>query len=315
MTKKSIRRGLVIGCGGVAGGAWATGILSSLQDKLKWDPRDAEVFIGTSGGAVLVPLLAGGVSVERLVASQRGDNTLQDCTWDHDTGTGGWKQPLPGFKLTAFGLAIKGLQGKVSPLTAVCGALPVGQTDMTPLTKLVDIIVPAGDWVDHPATWLMAVDAKSGERVALGSANGPKIPLNKAVCASFAVPSWCPPVKFEGRTYIDGGIASPTSADLMLDTDVEEVILIAPMASRNLDNPRSRHAKFERWIRKYMTGIVDKEESLLKQAGKRVIRIEPGPKDLAAFGGNLMDTRRRKRVFDTAMETASLTIEEALESA
>ncbi|OUR89075.1 hypothetical protein A9Q81_22410 [Gammaproteobacteria bacterium 42_54_T18] len=55
--------------------------------------------------------------------------------------------------------------------------------------------------------------------------------------------------------------------------------------------------------------------AVLKQAGKRVIRIEPGPDDLAAFGGNLMDTRRRQRVFETAMKTLPLTIEKALKSA
>ena len=50
------RRGLVLGAGGVLGAAWTIGALTAVQDELGWDPREAEVLIGTSAGSVLALL-------------------------------------------------------------------------------------------------------------------------------------------------------------------------------------------------------------------------------------------------------------------
>lgn len=66
MTRRTPRRGLVIGCGGVLGGAWSIAALDSVRHALDWDPREAEILVGTSAGAVLVALLGAGVSVDRL---------------------------------------------------------------------------------------------------------------------------------------------------------------------------------------------------------------------------------------------------------
>lgn len=304
------KRALVLGCGGVAGAAWSIATLAALQHQLNWDPREADVLIGTSAGAVLAALLAAGVGVDRMLASQRGD--AADCRWNHDTDTGGALPPLPDLHFTGLQLALKGFRGGVSALTAVTGALPRGSADMQPFVNLIDSVVPAGSWAPHPATWIMAVDAGSGERVAFGRSDAPKIPLNLAVCASYGVPGWCPPVPWQGHSYIDGGVASPTSADMLLDSGVGEVIVLAPMASSIPDHPRSPLARIERRVRRYMTGIVDREVQQLESAGIRVLRLEPGPSDLAAFGYNMMDPARRRLVFATALNTAPLTVRTAL---
>lgn len=305
-------RALVLGCGAVAGAAWQIATLNTLQQQLGWDARNASILIGTSAGAVLATLLGAGVSVERMMASQRGDIT--DCQWNHDTGTGGAIPPLPRPGISAVQLAWHGLRGRVSPLTAVTGLMPPGRTNMQPMMNLIDQVVPAGHWVQHPATWLMAVDAATGQRVALGR-DAIDIPANRAVCASYAVPGVCPPVHWEGSTYLDGGIASPASADLLLDTGVEEAIVLAPMASMQMDAPRSPLAKVERRVRRYMTRIVDREVAQLRAAGIRVIRIDPGPEDLGAFGFNMLDPARRVTVFQTACKTADQAVQDALRAA
>ncbi len=61
-----------------------------------------------------------------------------------------------------------------------------------------------------------------------------------------------------------------------------------------------------------MTGIVDKEVAALENAGKKVIRIEPVADDLNAFGYNMMDPARRKRVLKTALSTTPTTVNRAL---
>lgn len=310
MTK--VKRGLVIGCGGVAGAAWSIATLSRLEQELNWKAADADILIGTSSGAMLASLLSAGVSTHRMMKSQEINTDLAACIWDHNKHTGGAMPPIPKAKLSAPKLLWRGLQGKVSAITAVSGIVPSGSADMQPFVNLLDEVIPAGTWTKHPATWLVAVDGNTGQRVALGSNKSEHIPMNKAACASYAIPGWCPPVHHEGKTYLDGGIASPTSADFLINEDVDEVIVMAPMASSELDNPRSALNSFERRARKIMTKIVDSEIDQLKQAGKKVIRLEPGPKDLEAIGFNMMDPKRRERVFQTALKTAPETVQKAL---
>jgi len=304
------KRALVLGCGGVAGAAWTIATLAELERQLGWDARDADVLVGTSSGAVVAALLAARVSVKRMVKSQLGE--LADDCWNHDRDYGGSRAPKPELRPTAPGLFLHALRRRVDPVTGVAGLLPRGRADTGPIQRMIDQLVPAGEWAPHPAAWMMVVDARTGQRVALGRAGAPRVPLSLAVCASYAIPAWCPPVTVNGATYLDGGIISPTSADLLIDTDVREAIVLAPMASREIDPPRARGSRAAAWLRRRMTSIVNREVRALEQAGIRVARLEPCAEDLAAFGSNLMSPRRRRRVFDTAANSAKEAVSDAL---
>lgn len=296
-----MKRALVLGCGGVAGGAWSIATLHQLQQQLDWDVREADIIVGTSVGAVLASLLGAGVSVDQLVACQQGSGS---CQWDHDKDTGGAFPPLPKLSFTSAKLWAKGFRGDIPKAIAASGLAPQGRFDMTPFRRLIDDVVPAGEWAPREGIWIMAVDTDTGERKAFGRADAPPAALNDAMCASYGVPAWCPPVAISGKRYIDGGVASPTSADFLLDSDVDEVIVLAPMASRDMDSPRSPLARIERRFRAHMTRIVDREVALLEAAGKKVIRHEPNAKVLQAIGYNMMDPRRRLSVFNASMESS-----------
>lgn len=306
----SPKRALVLGCGAVAGAAWSIPVLARLQQELSWDAREADILVGTSVGAVLAALLGSGVSVDRMFAVQRGDAT--DCRWNHDTDSGGALPPWPAPRFPALKLAWRGLRGELSPLTALAGLLPAGRTSMTGFERLIGGLTSGDAWVDHPKTWLIAVDAASGQRCAFGRGDAPRARLTQAVCASYAVPGCCPPVTVAGRTFIDGGVVSPTSADMVRDQDLDEVIVLAPFASTHTDRPRSPLCRIERRVRKLMTAIVDREIAELRQAGLRVVRLEPGPEDLQAIGYNMLDPARRLQVFETAQRTAKETVRRAL---
>jgi len=266
--------------------------------------------IGTSSGAVLAALLGAGVAVERLQASQRGE--APDCVWNHDRDTGGVLPPLPAAQWPGLPLARLGLRREIPAFTAATGLLPRGRADMRPFMRLIDSVVTPGDWVPHAATWIIGVDVGSGERVAFGREDAPRMPLNLAVCASYGVPGWCPPVDWQGRSYLDGGIASPTSADLLLGTGVTEAVVLAPMASTRPDRPWSPLSRIERRVRRHMTAVLDRECAQLRAAGIRVIRLEPEAEDLQAIGYNMMDHRRRRAVFDLATRTSERAVRAAL---
>ncbi len=60
-------RALVIGCGGTLGFAWAAAVLAELE-RQGWDPRTADVLIGTSAGAELVAMLGSGIRASAIDA-------------------------------------------------------------------------------------------------------------------------------------------------------------------------------------------------------------------------------------------------------
>ena len=309
------KRALVLGCGAVAGAAWIIPALAQVRKQLNWNPEEADVFIGTSVGAVLVALMAGGVSLDDLIASQEG---RYQRIWNHDKDSGPWFPPMPTFKLTAGNLFKKMRRGELPALTGWIGLLPQGGFDMKPFVELINRVKKDSGknegWLDHENCWLISVDDQTGERKAFGRDmdEARTVDLSTAVCASYGVPGWCPPVEINGRCYIDGGVVSPSSADLLTNTDIDEVIMLVPMASTKPDTPWHPFKKIERKIRKGMTDIVDQEVSLLQGAGKKVIRIEPTAEDLKAFGYNMMDPRRRELVYSTSKQSSPHNVRAAI---
>src|SRR3954453_1921213 len=67
------RVGLVLGAGGVLGGAWITGGLHALASETGWDPGSAERIVGTSAGSMMGSLVAGGVPPWFMVAHSAGE--------------------------------------------------------------------------------------------------------------------------------------------------------------------------------------------------------------------------------------------------
>src|SRR4051794_41985901 len=55
-----MKLGLVLGAGGVTGGAWLTGALHAIVEETGWDPGSADVVVGTSAGAIIGTIVAAG---------------------------------------------------------------------------------------------------------------------------------------------------------------------------------------------------------------------------------------------------------------
>src|SRR5437764_3795323 len=77
-----MRIGLILGAGGVMGGAWLTGGLHALATETGWDPASADYIVGTSAGSMMAALLAGGVPPWFMVAHSAGESFdgLEDAT-------------------------------------------------------------------------------------------------------------------------------------------------------------------------------------------------------------------------------------------
>lgn len=325
------RIGLVLGAGGILGSAWMTGTLVALAERLERPLGDVDLVLGTSAGSVLGAALRCGMSVDELVAHQRGvpieeiapdleTSDLPDMrTIERESGDGLPPLPLPWWGSPRLVMSAVAHPLRVNPVIAASGLLPVGRGRMGSLIRMLKALqtrlgITADGWVPGAPLWVVAVDYDSGRRTVFGRAGGPPSSVGEAVLASCAIPGWFSPQVINGRRYIDGGVASATSLGLLARQgapELDEVYVLAPLASHAYDHPRDPVAGVERGVRRMLTRWLDAEVRAVRATGTRVTVVMPGPADLRAMGGNLMNPRRRTRVLETALATA----EEALDVA
>jgi NTE family protein len=312
------RIGLVLGAGGVLGAAWMTGALAALQQRLPFPLGEAEMVMGTSAGSVLAAALRCGVDVDELVAHQRGTAPAGPSgLGGHDLG-GGPLPPPPQLRVGSPRLMLAALRTphRMHPWVAVSALVPQGRARHTALHAMVHSLVarthhaaePHGtqlDWAADGRTWIVAVDYDSGSRVVFGRHDAPPAALPDAVVASCSIPGWYRPAEIGGRRYIDGGIRSATSASLLAPVGLDEVYVLAPLASMVSDRPRKPHERLERRIRRFVTFTLRREVQALRSHDTRVTVLTPGPEDLAAMGVNFMDPRRRETVLETSLSTSA----------
>jgi len=307
----AVRRGLVLGAGGVLGAAWTVGALASVEEQLGWDPREAEVLVGTSAGSVLVSALACGISVGELLDHQRGVPDPR-IAFDPDTDSGGAFPPLPlPFVGSPRGVLNASLRPwRITPMGALAAVMPQGRGSLAPLGALVDGILPGGGWAPHPATWIVAMDYDTGRRVPFGRQGSGPATLREAVMASCAIPGWYQPVTIGTRRYVDGGVCSPTSVDLVAKLGLDEVVVLSPMTSLSYDSPTSVAARIERRFRRLVTKRVVGELKKVAATGTTVTFLGPTAADLAIIGPNMMDPRRRTEVLESSLRTSAAALKE-----
>jgi len=305
----SLRRGLVLGGGGVLGAAWMIGALGALEEAYGWDTRTADVLVGTSAGAVLAALLGRDVRVGTLVNYQRGTPAPDDpqVGYDVDSSSGGALPPRP-----KLGIGSRALLARTAvrprrypPLAALAALAPHGRASLAPIGELIEAAAPGTAWTTDTAVWIITMDYDRGRRVAFGRSGAPAARMPEAVMASCAIPGWYAPVQIGGRSYVDGGVCSPTSLDLVAGGGLDEVVVLAPMASFDYDSPASVVGRLERRFRRAMTRRVLREADKVRRAGTTVTILAPGAEDLTAIGVNLMDPSRRQAVFETSSRTSA----------
>lgn len=312
--------GLVLGAGGVLGGAWLTGALQAIAARTRWDPGSAEYIVGTSAGSMMGSLVAAGVPPWFMVAHSAGESFegltgpdgREAAEADRSAGAAfrlhrGLPLPGPGSLRMALGTLARPLGHTPGQLLA--GWLPRGLFSTESLKDTVRRAVP-GSWVEHPNYWAVATDYESGRRVAFGRGDAPPAELADAVAASCAIPGFFRPVKIGGRRYVDGGICSPSSLDLLAGRELDLVICLNPMSSlaqRVLRNPLDRLAEVTRRGSGRRLGY---EAKKVRASGTEVVLIQPSEEDLAIMGRNWMSRERRHDVIETAIRTVDRQLSE-----
>jgi NTE family protein len=295
------------------GGAWLTGGLHALATRTGWDPASADQIVGTSAGSMIGGLLSAGVPPWFMVAHSAGETFDGLTDIDGRPASSASRNAGADFRLATLrppiGPGSWRLVGRslVRPdrmrATAVmAGWLPRGFISTDPLKETVRRVVPRG-WTPHPSTWIVACDYRDGHRVAFGRHDAPQAEFADAIAASCAIPAFYHPVEIAGRRYVDGGLWSTSNLDIVRGAGLDLVICLNPTSSLHPPhawNPAERVAGLARRGSGRRLGW---EARKLRQAGTEVLLIQPTRRDLDVMGVNLMSSRNRHQVIETAIAT------------
>jgi NTE family protein len=181
---------------------------------------------------------------------------------------------------------------RIGPLVAAL--LPEGAHDTVHLGETLHDLLP--HW-PHLPLWIPAVHADSGARVVFGREDAPLIDVATAVRCSSAVPGMRRPVEVGEKRYVNGGVHSPTSADLAAHAEVaaerrRTVIVLSPL---------SRLAALRVLLRWELRPLV--------RHGIDVMLFEPDRDVSAAMGWNPLDGRRASAVAEAAYHATRTRLE------
>ncbi|MGN6693998.1 MAG: patatin-like phospholipase family protein [Aquihabitans sp.] len=301
-----VRVGLVLGAGGVVGQAFHAGVLAALEHDLGWDVRSADVIVGTSAGSVSAAALRMGVrGLDLAAATVALEPSLEGRPFLDALDLGG--SSFPAFELRRllrrWRLPSPRLVARIArrpwafrPTVAALTLVPDGWVD---LAEHADAIRPllGSAWPD--GLRICTARSDTGARVVFGAPGGPTAPLDLAVSASCAIPGYFRPVDIGGASYIDGGVHSPTSADVLRDDGLDLVIVSSPMSA-----VRGRALTPDAGLRWSNHRRLQREVNRLRRAGVEVVAFEPTGRVLAAMGINAMASDRSDRVMRAAFFAA-----------
>ncbi len=307
-----MRVGLVLGAGGVLGGAWLVGGLHALATETGWDPGSAEYLVGPSAGSMIAGLTASGVPPWFMLAHSAGETAPapgEPAPTDASRSAGAVFRLHPAVPVLGPGswrLALASLARpyRYSPAALLAGWVPRGLVSSEPLKETIRRV--AGDgWPPHPNLWIMACDYATGRRVAFGRSDAPPASLADAVAASCAIPGFYRPVVIAGRRYVDGGVASTSNLDLLAGKGLDLVICLNPTSSLHAPQPRTVGERAASVLRQASGRRLGHELKRVRASGTEVVVIQPTIQDLDAMGTNLMSTRRRQQVIEVAVQTVT----------
>ena len=247
------RIGLVLGAGGVIGHAYHAGVLDGLCDATGWDPRDAEVIVGTSAGSVVGALLRAGFSARDLAARSTGDPVSpKGAELVRRAGMGDGAARFPTGPTRRRGLprmASPSLLMRAAlrpfwmnrPGVMLAGALPAGAVP-TELVAAAFRPLFGSDWPERNL-WATAVRLRDGNRVVFGRPGVPPVPVAHAVAASCAIPSFFEPVTIGGVPFVDGGVCAPVDERDAADRHRLEEARDGARRRHRVGNGRRRRAR------------------------------------------------------------------------
>jgi NTE family protein len=278
-------------------------VLAALEEVTGWDPRRATVIVGTSAGSITGTSLRAGLSAPDLLA--RAENRPLSPSGARILAGVGPPAGPPALRASGRARPPAEVAGRLAraaarplsarPLAVLAALMPEGSagTDLI-AAGISALALPS--WPTQPL-WVCAVRERDGRLIVFGRDSRPR--LADAVAASCAIPGFFRPVNIDGEVFVDGGVHSPTNADLLADLGLDLVVVSSPMSLAGsglrlrLDQPARRWSRL----------LLDGEARRLRRQGVEVVAFQPTAQDIMIIGANPMDARRRVAVARQARES------------
>jgi NTE family protein len=284
---------LVLGGGGILGEAWMTAVLAGLTEATDFDARTCEGYVGTSAGSIVSSALVAGVDPGSRLGELPEQPPVSPSEFAGERGLFArtLERGLAAAGYVAGPLAVVGLRtteaGGALMRRAALARAPTGRRSLAHLGSEVE------RW---GARWdgrlsISAVEVETGRRVMFGAPGAPTVSVGTAVEASCAIPGVFRPIVVDGRSYVDGGVWSPTNLDRAPARHGQRVLCLNPTGS--MRGSPTTPAGALGLLSRSLAAI---EALALARRGARVTTVAPDEGSLVAMGPNLMDGRHRSRV-------------------
>lgn len=294
------RVGLVMGAGGVVGQAFHVATLSAIREVTGWDPNSAAIVVGTSAGSTVGAYLRAGISAQDLAAHVAGEEPspvaahrlelLHDVPLLEPDGPRSWSAPSPELWWNAARL-------RVQPGTLIASLVPQGRVSMLPYAEALGRVTGT-DWPAKPF-WICAARLRDGRRVVFG--RDEQTDIVSAVNASCAIPGFFRPGLINGEQYVDGGMHSPTNADVLVDEPLDLAVVLSPMSV----SAAVRRFTLDHPMRLVFRARLAREAARLRTAGIPIVTFSPNADDLEVMAGDAMDHDRAKQVVAHVRESVA----------
>jgi len=223
---------LVLGAGGTTGAAFTAGVLLALATDHRVSLRNASHLVGTSAGSVMAALITMGLEGDDLAAVVAGTPQWLSPTFgSYDFSVGEDVPPAPKLRDLVRPMGRRDIAHSASLAKARryralwLHCLRPGTFDLTQQLPFVSNM----EWSVHHRLSVCCTDSSTGDRIVYERESGVK--LADALTASCAVPGVMRPVTIDDRVLVDGGVVSPTNADLALETcDTTTTVVVSPMS-------------------------------------------------------------------------------------
>ena len=305
------RTAVVLAAGGLVGQAFHLGVLTALAEVTGFDARSAQTLVGTSAGSLVAAGLGGGLSVHDLRAELLGEPLSPEGRRVRGAHPAVPRMPEPAAVASSRRpLAPQALLSaarrpwRVRPGAVASSLLPAGRTSTDMIARSLHRL--------HGAQWpardlrICTVRAGDARRVVFGVAGAPATDVGTAVAASCAIPGYFAPVKIAGAVYIDGGVHSPSNADVVARDAPELVVISSPMS---LGRGAAGRPRADLGLRYAVRRYLSQEVRALRRRGAEVVVLQPGPDDLPAMGLNPMQHSRVNDVLRVAAASTRARLE------
>ena len=269
-------RAVILGSGGVTGGAWQIGVLKGLWEA-GFEPTRADLFVGSSVGAVLACQIQAGQSIGDLYAARTGvPAPIPPAAGspDHDQSVADrryFQDCLQLWRKAREDITVRLELGKRALATP------------HPIPKAAQVVqvkqrLALNGWPSRLVK-VAAVDVSDGTVRFFDGSQG--VPIEVAVAASCAQPGLQAPVSIGDRRYMDGGIGG-TNIDGASGYRLVLAITAFPAGQRTRE-----------------------EIAVVQASGAQVVHLAPDGASQQAMGPDLSDIRRARPAAEAGARQAA----------